>query len=77
MTPPPCLPAPAPSAIRDTNLDAVRGLAILGLIFSNMPSLASADADREWMGKPEGREGWVFFADFAIEWLIVGNASPC
>ena len=73
MLPPPLPSALAPSTVRDSRLDATRGLAILGLIFSNMPNLASADPYREWVSKPVIRETWAQVADFAIEWFVVGK----
>lgn len=76
MTPPflaPAVPPLAPAPVRDASLDTARGAAILGLIFSNMPSFASADLYREWIGIPAARDSRVLVADFLIEWLIVGK----
>jgi uncharacterized protein len=73
MTPPPLPPALAPSADRNSHLDTARGLAILGLIFSNIPSFASVDSHRQIMDLPVKRESWELYADFALEWLLVGK----
>jgi uncharacterized protein len=72
MNPPP-LPVLQPTADRDEALDAVRGFAILGLIFSNMPGFASAEPYRAWMGVAVPRSGWPAVGEFLVEFLLVGK----
>ena len=73
MTPPSLPPVLTPETARDTNLDAVRGLAILGLIFVNIASFASVDPYWDWLGRPKEGPTATRAADFLIDWLVAGK----
>lgn len=67
--------SPSPLAVpdRDPGIDAARGLAILGLIFVNIPLLATPELYRESFGAPIERGRGTDAIDFLIEWLVGGK----
>lgn len=72
-TVPPPLPVPGPASRRVEGIDAVRGFAILGLIFANIPYFASADFYRSlfFQVPSPGLAGGA--VDFLVEFFISGK----
>ncbi len=72
---PPPLPefGPAAPGARDAGLDLVRGFAVLGLAFANVPSFASSEYYSIWLGRSEATKGGALVADVALEFFVAGK----
>jgi uncharacterized protein len=71
--PPPNACHPVAAGDRAPGVDAVRGFAILGLIFANIAYFASATPYLEWIASPVVPTGASRWAAFLVEFFIAGK----
>jgi uncharacterized protein len=72
---PPPLPETGPLDHGDRvfGLDFLRGVAVLGLVFANLPAFASADVYRHWLMLLPPRESLDLACDWLVEFFIRGK----